>query len=230
MNERLRWVGLSASDLRAPLVGRGDPMRALEDALEAVRTTRTARIVTVLGAAGIGKSRLVYEFLQGAAALEESFPTRIYRGSARGTSAAYGVFEKLLRQRFGLLDGMDPEAQKGLVRAQVASVLEDRKVGDVLYFLGQLLDLPFPESPLTRAVDDVPHDARLLRRAVLRRFLEADAVSSDSVMVLVFDDLDAASDDSLALLSFLLANLAGPILILCVARKPRSPRVFQGGL
>ena len=219
MNDRLRWVGMSAADLRAPLVGRGEEKRALEDALEEVRTTRTTRIVSVLGAAGIGKSRLVYEFLQSADDPDGGHPTRIYRGSARGTSAAYGVFEKLLRQRFGLLDGMDPEAQKGLVRAQVAAVLEDRKVGDVLYFLGQLLDLPFPESPLTRAVGDDPQQARLLRRAVLRRFLESDASASEAPTCLVFDDLDAASEDSLTLLEFLLANATGPLLILCIARK-----------
>ena len=47
---------------------------------------------------------------------------------------------------------MDGEAAKAQIRAQVAAVLEDRKVGDVCYFLGHLLELEFLEAgraPLT---------------------------------------------------------------------------------
>jgi len=113
--------------------------------------------------------------------------------------------------------GTDNEAAKAKVREEVTRVTRDRKVGDVLYFLGQLLGLPFDESPLTRALRDEPQQAELLRRAVLKAFLEADAASKP--MCLVLDDLHHAHEDSLALLRYLLEYVTVPILVLCGARE-----------
>ena len=126
------------------------------------------------------------------------------------------MFAAMLRSRFGIAEVPDPEAAKEELRSQVAQVLDDRKVGDVCFFLGQLVDLPFPESPLTRAMKDDPRQARALRRAIVRSFIEADASLAN--VCLIFDDLHAADEDSLELLKYLIENLSGPILILCAAR------------
>jgi predicted ATPase len=50
-------------DARAPLLGREAEVKALDDALEAVEAKKETRIVTVIGPAGIGKSRLVQDFV-----------------------------------------------------------------------------------------------------------------------------------------------------------------------
>src|SRR5690348_1863517 len=47
------------------MVGREDEIRRLQDAFAAAVGTRTCRLVTVVGDAGVGKSRLVSEFLDG---------------------------------------------------------------------------------------------------------------------------------------------------------------------
>jgi tetratricopeptide (TPR) repeat protein len=201
---------------RAPLVGREDELETLELALQEVRAGQT-RIVTLLGAAGIGKSRLIQDFILRQREKGGSPPAKVFRGSARDIKTSYGLFARLLRARFGLVEGMDPEQARQQIRSQVAKVLEDRKVGDVVYFLGQLLDLPFAESPLTKAVKDDAQQAELLRRAVFKAFIEADAVSAP--LVLVFDDLQQAHDDSLQLLRYLLEYLSGQVLVLCGARR-----------
>ncbi|MCC6646218.1 MAG: tetratricopeptide repeat protein [Polyangiaceae bacterium] len=216
MTDRLRWVGLSSNSLQAPMVGRGRELAALEDALSEVKTSREARVVSLVGPAGIGKSRLAYEFFQGLETPDEGEEVRVFRGSARGSEDAYAMFERLLRARFGLGDGIDPEAAKSLVRAQVASVLEDRKVGDVLFFLGQLLGLPFPDSPLTKAVGEDAIEGRLVRRSVLRRLIESDAAAAP--LALFFDDLDDAHHDSRELLAFLCDLVDAPVLIVCASR------------
>lgn len=203
-------------DARAPLIGRDEEMRALDQALEIVEKERSARIVTLVGAAGVGKSRLIQDFVIKHRALGSSLVPRVYRGSARDSGASYGLFARLLRARFGLVEGMDPDAARAQIRAQVATVLEDRKVGDVVYFLGQLLGIQCEESPLTRAVSEDAHEADLIRRAVFKSFLESDAEHTPTC--LVFDDLHAAHDDSLALLRYLLEYLSGPILIVCSTR------------
>ena len=217
----MSWLGLGASDLRAPLVGRLPEMQSLDDALQAMRTQREPRIVTILGAAGVGKSRLVHDFLGKLRASRDS-EVRVFRGSARGAGDSFAIFASILRARFGLVEGMDDGAAKDRVRAQVAAVLDDRKVGDVVYYLGQLLYLDFEESPLTKAVADDPAESRLLRRSVIRSFLEADA--NKQPLCLVFDDLQDAHGDSLGLLGFLLDNLSGPVLAICAGRNELETR------
>jgi tetratricopeptide (TPR) repeat protein len=203
-------------DGRAPLFGRDVELAALDEALEVVEGRREARIVTLVGPTGIGKSRLVQDFVIKHRALGDSLVPRVYRGTPRDSVTAFGLFARLLRARFGLVEAMDASLAKAQVRAQVSRVLDDRKVGDVVYFLGQFLGLPGDESPLTRAVSDDPQQADIIRRAVFKAFLEADA--EHSPLCLVFEDLHAAHDDSLQLLRYLLEYLEGPILVLCTAR------------
>ncbi|MDF2692433.1 MAG: Adenylate cyclase [Labilithrix sp.] len=225
------------------LVGRAGELRELDLALKSVREEGRSRAITLVGAAGIGKTRLVRDFLSKQRTIESGAP-RVFRGSAREGGSAYDVFARVLRARFGIVEGMDPEAAKAQIRAQVAAVLEDRKVGDVCFFLGQLLELEFLDSPLIQAVRGDANQMRLLRRAVIKRFFEADAwhvppgqrdtepgAESErqarpktipppgrGPSVLVFDDLQFAHDESLDLLAHLTDTLDAPVLVLCLAR------------
>ena len=55
--------GQGRSDtLEAPFVGRDDELRLLKDLFHATSRERRARLVSVIGPAGIGKSRLAWEF------------------------------------------------------------------------------------------------------------------------------------------------------------------------
>ncbi|MGH7297611.1 MAG: AAA family ATPase, partial [Polyangiaceae bacterium] len=177
----------SVSERRAMLMGRVAEMRELERAYALARDKKQARTVTVVAATGIGKTRLVRDFI--VRARESGQAPRVFRGTAREGGPAYEIFARVLRARFGIVEGMDPEAAKAQVRAQVAAVLDDRKVGDVAYFLGQLLDLEFQDSPLIKAVEGDAQQMRSMRRAVIKSFVEADASKGAEPLVLVFDDL-----------------------------------------
>lgn len=203
-------------DGRTPLVGRDAELSALDEAAAVAMTSGQAQVVSVVGPAGIGKSRLIQEFIARQRERPEGPAFRVFRGSARDGGPGFGVFARLLRARFGLIEGMDGTLAREQVRTQVSHVLEDGKVDDVVYFLGQFMGLPGEESPLTRALGEDAQEADLVRRAVFKAFLEADALQHPTC--LVFEDLHAAYDDSLALLRYLIEYLFGPILILCAAR------------
>jgi len=196
----------------------------------------------IVGATGVGKTRLVRDFIAkvGASGRADATAPRVYAGEARAGGASYEIFSRILRARFGIADTMSLDEASAHLRNQVAEVLEDRKVGDVIYFLGQLLGLSLPTSPLIQAVESDREELRSLRRAVLKRFFEADArgPQGGSVfppaggapasrppsrrarppIVLVLDDLQWAHDDSVDLLAYLMSSLAAPILMLCIAR------------
>src|SRR4051812_10297153 len=101
---------------RATLVGRTAELRELDIALRSVRDERRSRSVTVIGPAGIGKTRLVRDFL--AKQRDADRAPRVFRGSAREGGSAYDVFARVLRARFGIVEGMDPDLARGHVRTR----------------------------------------------------------------------------------------------------------------
>lgn len=214
------FPGTISPERRTPLVGRAVELRELDTALSQVRERQERRVVTLIGAPGVGKSRLVRDFL--AKPQKDGVLPRMFRGSAAEAGPAFGVFARALRSRFGVVEGLGEEEAKTLVREQVATVLDDRKVNDICVFIGELLELRFKDSPLLDAVAGDAVQTRMLRRAVLRHFLEMDAwrgvKAGEGPLVLVFDDLHHADADSLELLSFLLGAVEAPVLFVCVAR------------
>src|SRR5262249_27350637 len=128
----------------------------------------------------------------------------------------WACFGQLFSQRFELDESLTIEEAKDRVRAHVSDVLNDRKVGDVLYFLGELLDLEFPKSPIIKALDDPSPELDVLKREVIKSYIEADAAFGP--MCFVIDDLHAAREPSLALLRSLVENVRGPILVVAATR------------
>src|SRR5262245_52044252 len=108
-------AGFGAMDHRAGLVGRTAELRELDRALRSVCDEGRSRTITLVGAAGIGKTRLVRDFLS-KQRTSRAGALRVFRGSAREGGSAYDVFARLLRARFGIVEGMDAEAAKAQVR------------------------------------------------------------------------------------------------------------------
>ncbi len=198
-----------------PLVGRDEELVQLRRAYHEVLESGATRIVTVVGPTGIGKRRLVEELLS--EIRRGPIPTRVYEGRPGPQSAtSYSTVARLLRSRFGVTEATDSDTARTTLHAQVSAVLGDRRVGDVCYFLGELMGLAFAESPMTRAVAEDPSQARLLRRAVVRSFVEADTAK---VPVCVhIDGLHAIDEDSLELIAYLLEHVHRRLLVVCSTR------------
>ncbi len=210
----------SRSISRGPLFGRLSELRALEQAYDAVIAGGGPQVVTLVGAAGVGKTRIVQELLAHAKQTTGRAAPRVLKAVARPQGGAYDVVARLLRERFDIPYGIHDEVARERLREEVASLLGEEKVGDVLYFLGPLLDLTYESSPLIAAIEDDPVQLKGIRRAVLKRVLEAEATghAHRGLLVVVLEDLHHAHEDSLDLVEHLAAHVRAPLLVLVTTR------------
>jgi tetratricopeptide (TPR) repeat protein len=201
--------------LRAPLIGRDAELAVLRRAARSALDKNEVRAVTLVGGPGIGKARIVEEFLRTFLS-ETPGAFRVFQARVRPPALSHGLIERLLRARFGVQDGEDRDSSMERVRREVSSVLADRRVGDVCFLLGSLMGVAFPETPLTRVLAEDAAQARVLRRSVVRSFFEADA--SRRPICLVLEDLHASDGDSLELIGHLLEHGRGPLLVISLTR------------
>ncbi len=215
---------------RAGFVGRRAELSLLDEALGRAVRFNAPQTVTIIGADGLGKSRLLDEWLAG----NQGQDLRIVRaavGPAVGASAPRGaLIAHLLRVRFGLAE-LGPDQALLQFRAQLQEVFGDRRISELSTLLGRFLGFDVPESPLSSALAGRPEQGAELARAVLGRFLEQDAALRP--LVIIGENLQDADDDSLTELESLAVDLTNaPILIVVTARPEllvRRPGWGRGG-
>jgi class 3 adenylate cyclase/tetratricopeptide (TPR) repeat protein len=202
---RLREVDRSAAGherrLDSPMVGRERPRRLLDDAFTEVRDQRVCHLFTILGAAGVGKSRLVNEFI---GSLGDR--ARVLRGRclSYGEGITYWPIGEIVRDAIGS-DGLSVDLADE--RARVAAVLADRDDADrIAETISQAIGLTRGDA----SSDEIP-------RAV-RSFLES--LARERPLVVVLDDLQWAEPGLLDLVEHVADwSRDAPILLIVLARQ-----------
>jgi class 3 adenylate cyclase/tetratricopeptide (TPR) repeat protein len=108
-----------AETLEAPFVGRDDELRLLKDLFHATTREGRARLVSVIGPAGIGKTRLAWEFLKYIDGLVERVWYHDGRSPAYGEGITFWALGEMVRRRAGLLETDDEPT----TRAKIAETL-----------------------------------------------------------------------------------------------------------
>ena len=194
-----------------PLVGRDGELAALRAVYERAASYHAPQVVLLIGNQGTGKSRLLHEFGESVAGA-----ARVYAGVAvRGERDS--ALAQLLRSRFGIVDGEPDDAALARVHDTLAQVFGDDSAGELAPFLAGFVGLRAPVTPVFGALGDAPAELDAVARAVLRRFIDRDAAGAP--LVLVFDDLHLADEDTLHLVEELGEGLAGAaVMIVCAGR------------
>jgi len=112
-------VGRSEA-LEAPFVGRDEELRQLKDLFHATGREGRARLISIIGPAGIGKTRLAWEFLKYVDGLVERVWWHDGRSPAYGDGITFWALGEMVRSRAGLVE-TDDEATS---RAKIAEILE----------------------------------------------------------------------------------------------------------
>lgn len=217
--------------LTAPLIGREAEAAQLRDALAHLQQG-AGRIVTLIGDAGLGKSRLIAEVYAAAIRpLPEAARPRWVEGRCRsyGASMAYLLWLDVLR---GLL-GVTPEDAPAHILARLREHVAQFSPADLRYperlenlcrYLAHLLSLPLEsEADITMAELAGERFKRGAFRAI-ETFLEG--LARRRPLVIVCEDLHWADPTSLELLERLFGlTERAPLLFICLLR----PETEHGG-
>ena len=216
--------------IEIPFVDREPELAELEQLLEQTINQLKPHSVTVLGNQGIGKTRFVSEFIKKA---RKSYPSiRVYRGVCRkdDRGKSYGVIGRILRARFGIVEGTDENIIREKIRDQVTELLQDKRVTEFLQFLGGYMNIKFPDSPFLRTIEEHPEHFHNISKTILKRFFELDG--SNNPVILTFEDIQWADEESLDLIHYLINEMEdGAVLIICVATPHLNvirPNWFEG--
>jgi class 3 adenylate cyclase/tetratricopeptide (TPR) repeat protein len=96
--------------LEAPLTGRDAELRTIKDLFHAAADRRVPRLVLVSGPAGVGKSRLGWEFEKYADGLKAEVWWHRGRCLSYGEGVAFWALAQIVRQRLGIAEEDPPEA------------------------------------------------------------------------------------------------------------------------
>ncbi len=111
--------------LEAPFVGRDDELRQLKDLFHATGRDRRARLVSLIGPAGIGKTRLAWEFLKYLDGLVETVWFHDGRSPAYGEGISFWALGEMVRRRAGLLETDDERTTAAKIAETLATHVPD---------------------------------------------------------------------------------------------------------
>lgn len=193
--------------LEPPFVGRESELRLIKDFYHATARERGPRLVSVIGQAGIGKSRLAWEFLKYIDGVTEIVHWHQGRSPAYGEGISFWALGEMVRMRIGIGEGSDEEA----TRRQLAESLE-KYVADA----DERRTLTDPLLHLLGVGESSTHDRGRLFVA-WRTFFER--IADHGPVVMAFEDLQWADDGLLDFIEELITWSRGhSIYVITLAR------------
>jgi class 3 adenylate cyclase/tetratricopeptide (TPR) repeat protein/tRNA A-37 threonylcarbamoyl transferase component Bud32 len=222
---RLRARGIEGVETK--MIGREIELRLLQEALTLTLEDGETQVVTVVGEAGVGKSRLLFEFSNWIELQEQT----VWFFQARATQPSmlqpYSLTRDLFSFRFRILDS-DPLS---VVHEKFVRGVEEflgKGSTQKAHFIGQLVGFDFSSKPdMEAALKDGDAFRRVAQGYLGELFTTASKVNP--VMIHI-EDIHWADDRSLDLINNLVRDHTNlPLFVLCMARPSLYERRPQWG-
>jgi class 3 adenylate cyclase/tetratricopeptide (TPR) repeat protein len=192
-------LGRHARPSEAPLVGRHRPLRLMDDAFHEAVEERICHLFTVLGSAGVGKSRVVEEFI---GSVGDQARVASGRCLAYGQGITYWPVAEALRDGAGIAEADAPEEAMARLRGVLGSEPDaERVAGIVAGLLGIEEGVTAPDE---------------IFWAIRKTF---EALARSQPLILVFDDIHWGEPTFLDLIEHMAEwTRDAPILLIAMAR------------
>jgi class 3 adenylate cyclase/tetratricopeptide (TPR) repeat protein len=199
-----------ASGLTSALVGRNAELAQLQGAFGRLEEGR-GTILSIVGDAGTGKSRLVEEFRSSL----DLTKIQWLQGHAYGYSQSMPYFPliDLLNRTLQIEEGDPPDEVRHKIESGIELLAEDRK--DIAPYIGRLYALDYPEL-----AQITPENWKSNLQSAVRTVLSHLTRTRPTIVCL--EDLQWSDPSTLELLRFLLSDINDPALFLCTYRLPFS--------
>jgi len=210
------------------MIGRDAELEQLQAALKRVFETRKLAAVTVVADAGIGKSRLLYEFEAWSEERPETFFLFRGRATPQTGAQAFGLLRDILAWRFQIHDDDSVEAARQKMEDGIVPYFLHDDGADLAeahaHLLGHLIGIEWKSSRHIKGILDDPKQIRNRAFHAAAQLLRRVGASDDSPVVLQLEDLHWADDESLEFLNYLAeVNRDAPLLVLSFTR----PTLFE---
>jgi len=211
-----RMLTRGVAGIETRMVGRDAELLMLQNMFHDTTEDAEVYVVTVVGDAGVGKSRLLYEFEKWI----ELQPEEIWYFKGRATpeteAMPYGLIRRMLAFRFEILESDSAAEVREKFRTGMAAALSS----DQADLVGQLIGLDFSASQAVQArlgSESFGDQAT----AHLTKYLRT--IASEPTVILL-EDIHWADDSSLDLLDYLVGAVPDTrLLVVCLAR----PSLFE---
>jgi predicted ATPase/class 3 adenylate cyclase len=203
--------------LESATVGRDAEIALLRQTLQEVVEQGEARIITIVGDAGVGKSRLVHELQNWMELSQVTF--RLFRGQAELQSAniPYALVRNLLSFRFQILENDSPAVARRKLEEGIAAYLGEAGV-ETAHFIGHLAGFDFSDSPYLRGILDDPRQIQGRAFHYFAQFLRA--MAEQDPVVLFLESMQWVDAGSVALAEYLWQNCRDCPLLIVIAARP----------
>ena len=205
------------------MIGRDNELMQLQSAFRQVCGQGRLSIITVLADAGVGKSRLLYEFERWVQAQPHAFSFFQGRANPLTQGQPYGLLRDILAWRLQVADS-DSMAQarhkieQGLLPLFLAQDGPQMAQAQT-HLLGHLIGLDFADSP---HIQGIAEDGRQIRNRgfhAAAQVFRSVASRDGAPVLLLLDDLHYADEGSLDFLNYLTqVDRDLPLLIVALSR------------
>ena len=216
--------GTTVTRASTPLIGRNEESEILSSLFDRVVREERSHLVTVIGQAGVGKSRLLRELAAEVAERQDSPLMRVGRCPAYGSGLAYWALGEVVRDQFQIVDTDDSDAAWAKLRSGFEMLFADgggegeeppeRLAATIARPLGVEVPDDVVDDMLPEGEDPQQTRARLF--SAVRSLVEA--ASRAHPLVLAIEDIHWADEGMLDLIEYLARWVRGPVLLVCLAR------------
>ena len=199
--------------LEPPFTGRDEELRLLKELFHATEREGRARLASVVGQGGIGKSRLAWEFEKYIDGVVDTVWWHYGRSPAYGEGISYWALAEMVRGRALIAESDEPSVARERLSAAVEEWLPDEQERRWVE----------PRLAALLALEPMPPGSRDELFAAWRTFFERVAERGPTVMI--FEDLQWADDGMLDFITELLDRARNrPIFVISLARPELNER------